>query len=264
MNTSEVCLSDFITSNYVKSFLSKGYIPLKNGLGLINRKKRILLFGFDDLEYYLENFDVVKVFDVSEKDLELLKSLNHKFNTRKSDSVIFRFEPAFFELHGEKKKKIRHIRNKFEQKYILTIQNTLNHINDVIRFLKIWESQRKNIFEFHNGYVKNFLLTVLPFHSEQFICKFFYNGDELVGFTIIEKVGKNLYNQLYRKANLLDYSYLSLYIDYFAFNEINNDVNDVFFVNIGGSTGRKSLLQEKTSYFPVYRIAECFDISFIK
>lgn len=258
MNEEHLKLSDFCSLNYIRSFLSRGYIPLNNAKGFLNKKGIVVLFSLEKLKYFLNKFETVKVFDLSVEDL---KTINKKFilTKRASDSIVFKFDNEFFDLRGACRKKLRRARNTYEKMATLKVQDYPNDINEVRVFLDTWKSQRPNKFQYYNGYFINFLLTVIPFDRDRFVTKFFYINENLVGFNIIDIVNDTLYNQLYRKANL-SFNNLSLFIDYFTFNQIHQNIKTSFFVNIGRS-GNKTLLFEKTAYFPVFKIYKCYDIS---
>ncbi|TAL70169.1 MAG: hypothetical protein EPN82_06020 [Bacteroidetes bacterium] len=229
----------------------------------------IITFSLSDYQKYILNYDNVVAVAVTENEIEqIISGFELIPNTKaikywllNNKIVLLQFEPKFFKLNGKKNKKIRYVRNYYSKLQNIKILEEPVYKKDVKAFLRKWKLLRKNSTNRPRiGIDRNFIFKYALKNNEKFIKHFFYFDDTLIGYSIIEKVDENHYNHLCRKADTT-FNNLGLYIDFFAYNEISNKLNNSFIVNIGNTGGHDSLLREKTENFPVFFVFDCFDIT---
>jgi hypothetical protein len=231
--------------------------------------KIIITFSLSDYYKYILAYDCVMIVAVTEDDLnQIRKGFEQipnikmiKYWLLNNKIVLLKFEPHFFQLNGRKYKKIRYFRNHYSKLNNLKILDVPLKKDDISVFLRKWKLLRKNsVKKPRIGIDRNFIFKYALKNNEKFINHFFYYDENLIGYSIIEKVDENHYNHLCRKADT-SFSHLGLYIDFFVYNEIYNNINNSFIVNIGNTGGNENLLKEKTENFPVFFVYDCYNIT---
>lgn len=251
MNNNIISPKDFITQIFVASFLSKKYIPFADFSGFIKNDTEIALFNYQDLELYIDNYNEIKIFALTEDEYKDFKIRNIKHNRIKIKTTVLPFDEAFFYLSGKTYEKIRRYRNYYTKKIHLTIKDEPNSFDDITIFVRKWKQIRQNAhFQFFIGYEINFFQKYYTKFKNQLICRFFYIGNELVGYVVLERINKNLYNLIHRKANT-NYQNLCLYIDYYAFQTVFNEIQEPFYINMGSDIGESGMSNYKAKTFKV-------------
>lgn len=260
MNFDDIEYKDFKTLLYRASFLSKRYTPLPNIDGFIKNTNELSLFKKDLYDKYKSEFQKIKIFDYTIDEYKEFKKLKFNHNHVKNAITILKFDDEFFKLNGKDYSKIRYYKNYYTKKFNLVVRDTPNNTNEVVEFIKHWKNVRKDAhFQFFTGYDINFLENYYYQHKDNIVSHFFYNDDVLIGYYMTEKVNDNLYNQLFRKVDT-NYSHLSMYLDYYNYNYIYENISNEFLVNMEGDVGESGLRKYKSENFPVFKIIDSVDV----
>jgi len=251
----EVKIEDFFSLPYYVSFYNLTCKPLPNDIGLIKNKNQLVLFKqeyIEDAKMFLDGIKRIILFNLSEDNYDLFLKRGIKHDKSKSDSVISVFDGEFFELQGKKYRHLRYRRNHYTKLFNFEIRDTVRSIYDFDVFIKKWNKMRKDAhFQLHTGYDVRFIKENLDRFKDNLVQKWVYDGDELVGYSIIDKAGDGKYNLLCRKAFTDEkYTDLCMYIDYYAFKSIYDDIKKPYLVNMGA--GQKGVKQYKENKFPYF------------
>jgi hypothetical protein len=265
MEKENIKYQDFKTDISVIASMSKTYTPFADYSGFMKSGREIVLFNYQDLDMYLNNFDAIKIYALTKEEYIDFKSRNIKHNLIKVKSTILNFDENFFNLNGKSHNKIRRYKNYYSKMDNLTIQNELNSYNDIVKFVSQWKQLRKHAhFQLFIGYELNFFKKYYSKLKDRLICRFFYIGKELVGYTVLERINNNLYNLVHRKSNT-NYQNLCLYIDYYSFQTIFNEIQEPFYVNMGSDIGESGMSNYKANTFKVESIIyDLYDIKIKK
>jgi hypothetical protein len=229
--------------------LSKSYIPLDNNQGYIKNKKEVVLFTSDNdvinkyLSYPKINLNYAnEIVDVKNKINGY--SLSSKYF---SYMLLSQFNKDFFDLKGQDFREIRETRNKYRKNIV--VKNEVDSL-EAISFIREWITRRGDErygWQLHAGYDINFFTKYYNVEKDKLWCNSFYIDSKLVGYSIVSKEWNENYKYLIRK-NDTDFRNLCLYIDFYTFERMYNEVGD-FIVNWGANGG--SLLTYKKK-FPIH------------
>jgi len=238
----------------------KNNIPLNDEYtAYIDRKKNILHYveTCKDFEKYLTTYDKIKFSYLSEKQLDIIKKSNVKYKKDQyRQTYVYYFDEEYFKLFGKKYRNIRNSVNKYKDK--ITIKEKCNNITEVINLMKLWKKQRKDrYFLFITSSEEYFLNNY--FNDKDFVSHFYYDNNNLIGYSIYERLENGLFNSFFRKSNL-DYSHLSEFIDFKSFESVYKKYGN-FYLNIGDDGGDKKIKQYKTSNFNISDSYNLYDIT---
>lgn len=249
MKKTEIKLNQFITDIYIDSYLNKAYKPLENCEGFIKNNSEIVIFKPEAINKYLDKFDIIKLYDLSLDAINQIKVLFGLHNRKKVRHVILEFKTDYFHYTGSKFKKLKKAMRKYES-LITDIVDSPRSCADLDLFIQNWKQNRKKAHHIMTtGVDKNFVNTQLAKHGDRLISKFFYIGEHLVGYSIIEIVAEGIYNNLFCKIDT-NFSQLNLFIDSYMFELVFKATSAGFIMNMGSDNGKKSLLKYKTTTFP--------------
>lgn len=248
---------NYISRHSIMGMLSKSYIPLDDNVGYLKNKKEVVLFSSDDtiigrhLSYPKINLNYVdEIINVKDKiNGYLLSSKYH------STMLLSNFSKEFFELSGHRFREIRETRNKYRK--IVGVKYDVDP-NEVISFIREWIVKRGDLkygWQLHAGYDINFFTKYWYFEKESLWSNFFYIDGKLVGYSIVSKDGSDGNFKYMIRKNDTTYRNLCLYIDYFSFERMYNEVGD-FIVNWGSNSG--SLLKYKMKFPVLFTIKKWF------
>lgn len=255
----------FLTEALICTYLNGHYCLLEDRRAIFKPPKWILIFHTDDYYKYKPLCNYLGIWGLSPDELgRVVEDFNSGYyKVRDNKIVVLKFDPNFFELKGKRNKKIRYFRNYYSRLNNLEIFDKPQNINDIGKFLQKWKSTAKHAtYPYIIGIDKNFFRKFAFKNSDKFINRFFYLNDELVGYSVIEKISNTEYNHLIRKADRT-INHMSLYIDLMVYNEIYQTVGTSFLVNLGESGGQENLIREKTENFPVHQIYDTHDLFII-
>lgn len=260
MNFDNVTYKDFKSKLYRASFLSKRYIPLDNIDGFIKNDNELSLFDKTLLDKYKNDYKKIKIFDYSDEEYQEFKKNGYTHNRVVNAITILKFEDKFFNLEGKEFQKIRYYRNYYTKKYDLVVKEDPNSIEEVIEFINHWKNIRKDAhFQFFTGYDINFLKQYYYQNRDRIVSHFFYHDNKLIGFYLTERVTDTLYNQLFRKVDT-SYSHLSMYVDYYNYKYIHDNIAKDFLVNMEGDVGEDGMKTYKGENFPIFKILKSIDV----
>jgi len=225
---------------------------------IIRSPKFIVVFSLEDYFRYHDEYDIIGISGIDDDELNWLGNNSpHYISIYKNQRVVLFLYTHFFTLRGKYCKKIRKIRNLYLGMESLKVFAQPRNKSDINEFLCKWKKSGKNP-SYRNiiGLDKNFFNRYAFKKNANFLMWFFYIEEELVGYSVIEKVSDNHYNHLIRKADR-NTNHLALYMDYYVYKEIFESTKESFFMNLGDTGGQPNLLKEKTENFPVFRVYDC-------
>ena len=254
MNEQDITLDLFKTIPYRASMLSKTYIPFNNYSGFSKHRNEIVLFNDDNIEKF-RKYENLRIYHVPDEVVTNLKSKVKILSRNKYISIITKLDKVYFSMSGKSNKEKRNVVNKYEVNTKLSVQEYPNSIQEIKIFLRNWKEKRKTKYNermIRIGYNLNFITNYMFPFKDQLITKFYYDGNKLIGMTIIEKIKDNIYNLLIRKSDP-GYSQLSYYIDYSSFKEIfDKSGYESLIINLGVDCGDKGISDYKTKKFPFF------------
>lgn len=259
MEFENIGFRDFMTEIYRSSFLSARYKPFDNVAGFIKNESEVVLFDKNLYDKYKNDFSKIKIFDYTEEEYLEFKKLKLTHNRVKNHITISKFDADFFKLEGGKLKPFRYRKRWYTEKEPIEIRNRPNSTEEVIEFIYKWKKIREGAhFQFFIGYDINFFKNNYEKYKDNIIEKYFYKDDILIGYCIVEKVSRNLYNLIFRKTdtNVRD---SCLFVDYMTFESIWNDIQEPFLVNLEGDVGEKGMREYKEK-FPLFKSVTSIDI----
>lgn len=241
-------LDTFRTINLKKWLVGKK-VPIDDYEGFIKKDGNVVLFDHKKVKTFMDK-DFVYVYFLSKENYDEFKQNNIKHTLSKMNSVIYYCDEDFFKLVGPK---YTHIRRSNRLYSNIIIKNSIN-TDDLKIFIKKWRKTRANAHWRINTadevyFIENYLTDSMHTLS-------FYNGDELVGYSVTEHIKDNIYNVLFRKTDVT-LSHLTYFVDY----ETCKNIKDVpFYMHVGDDAGKKEMLHYKTKHFPVYNIIPSWSI----
>ena len=243
----------FLTDIYVASYLNKNYKPLPNRKGYIKKAGEVSLFTLENLEPLFDEYDIINFFDLTNDQVKILKNFKFKPRVTKTKGIVLGFDEEYFKKMGTKFKKIRQATNRYRNLITQVTDMPLN-FSDFKSFIKKWQVQSKGkYFMMTTGVDTHFVKSLIDVYKDRLISKFFYIGEEMVGFSIIERVGEGLYNNIFCKT-LTKYPLLTLFIDSYMFDLLRDENDDFFIVHLGSAERNSNLFRYKTRTYPT----DCF------
>lgn len=221
--------------------MSKSYDVLDDWLGLKKNKSSAISFHAD----FNPDFEKVNYAYIYDKP-------DVKYS--KSTQLTSCFNEEFFKLCGKKHKEIRETKNYYDKRVISKEFN----LNDTLKLIDTWDklSGEKYNWVRHSGFDRNFFNRFYELEKHNLFSRFFYLGEEMLGYSVLHKEPEGYYNYLIRKTNIGLGRNTSLYVDYKTFEEIWKVEQKEFFTNWGSSKG--SLLKYKSKFSPYEKIPVYF------
>jgi len=260
MDPNKIKIDDFFSEVYYISFYNLTCKPLPNNIGLIKNKNQMVLFKqeyIDDAQLFLDGINRITLMNLSEDNYNLFLKRDIKHTKSKNDSVVSIFDGDFFELDGKKYRHLRYRRNHYTKLFNFEVRDSVKSMHDFDVFIKKWNNMRKDAhFQLHTGYDVRFIKENLNTYKDKLVQKWFYDNNELVGYSIVNRVSDGKYNLLCRKT-FTDgrYTDLCMYVDYYVFKSIYDDKKKLYLVNMGaGQSGVKQYKETKFPHFASYKM----------
>jgi len=231
--------------------------------GFIKNRNEIELFDYRDANTFLHLYPKIKLFGLSSIEYFYFKQMDIKHTKTKDQMVVLKLDDNFFQLNGKRYSAIRYRRNYYKKRMEIDIREEYTSKQEVIDLIRKWKDIRQDAhFQMFIGQDINYFEKYFDKENKNIISRFFYHGDEIVGYVIVEKIQEGVYQHLLRKVNT-NYAGLCLFVDYSIFELIYKQTNKPFIMNFGSCSGSKGILQYKTLYFPVLKIIPYFTLKIL-
>jgi len=260
MDPNKIKIDDFFSLPYYISFYNLMCKPLPNNIGFIKNKNQMVLFKqeyIEDAQPFLDGIKKIILFNMSEDNYDLFLKRGIKHAKSKNDSIISIFDGDFFKLEGKKHRHLRYRRNHYTKRFNFEVRDSVRSMYDFDIFIKKWNNMRKDAhFQLHTGYDVRFIKENLNNYKDKLVQKWFYDDNELVGYSVVDRASNGKYNLLCRKAFTDEkYTDLCMYMDYCVFKLIYDDIKKPYLVNMGaGQSGVKQYKETKFPYFASYKL----------
>lgn len=244
----------FRTDNLRKWIIADKQPIEPNYSGFIKKDGNVVLLDYKLIPEYMDK-DSVYVYFLSKENYDEFKKTNVKHILTKMNSIIYHCDEEFFKLVGSKYKDIRYANKMYKD--IITVKNSIN-LDEVKQLIKKWRKLREKAHWRMNTAAELYFLE--NHWVDNLIPLSFYKDEELVGYSVVERIMDNVYNLLFRKTDT-SLTQFTFFVDYTTYKNISSSTP--FYINAGDDGGKKDMTYYKSKHFPVSNVIPSLSIKIV-